>query len=439
MSQSVLLVVADDARRAELKEALVPWFSVVEARGAQPGMSYLREAAFDAVIASDENRQLALKSMFGMIKKIDPPPATFLLAIERSNLDELRVLAGPETKLFASEARADSIARAVLAKFGRAPATPTRRTYDRRALVDRTKSWDVHLAVASTGETVLLSEPGGRMLDNAELCAEFLRVGALASKLAHPNLAPIIDVGDGDRCFIAYGAPSGLTLGQLRKWLVGADRRLSTALAVNLMGEVLSALEAVHDQKLTHGALDPHAIWLSADGISTVLHVGTGRLMGSTERARSQGTSFPYLAPEQIEEQHTDSRTDLFLAGILLYELLSNDRLFLREDAVKTQDAIRAAEVAPLPDYVPLGIDTFVQKLLAKDPDARPKSAHAALAELGQAMQDKRQRSSRSSSGVFGRIFGGAPKRNDSVPPPPAEGGPRVELAGLVRAALRDS
>lgn len=433
----MLLVVADDARRAALKEVLVPWFSVVEAKGAQPGMSYLREAAFDAVIASDETRQLALKSMFGMVKKLEPMPATFLLATERSTIDDLRSISAPNTQLFAADALPETIVSAVLAAFGRSIAPPTKRTYDRRNLVDRTKSWDVHLAVASTGETVLLSEPGARLLEDVETCGEFVRVGALASKVGHPNLAPIFDVGDPDRPFIAYGVPSGLTLAQLRKWLIGEERRVSTILGINIVGEVLAALEPVHDAKLTHGALDPNALWLSADGMVTVLHVGTGRMMGSLERSRgTQGTAFPYMAPEQVVEQHTDSRTDLFLAGILLYELLANDRLFLREDAIRTQDAIVSTEIAPLPDYIQPAVEAFVLKLLSKDPDARPKSAHAALAELAAAAQDRKQRSSRSTSGVFGRIFGGK-KSNDSVPPQTAEGGPRVELSGLVRAALR--
>jgi serine/threonine protein kinase len=426
------LVVADDARRAALKEVLVPWFSVVEAKGAQPGMSYLREAAFDAVIASDETRQLALKSMFGMVKKLEPMPATFLLATERSTIDDLRSISAPNTQLFAADALPETIVREVLAAFGRSIAPPTKRTYDRRNLVDRTKSWDVHLAVASTGETVLLSEPGARLLEDAETCAEFVRVGALASKVGHPNLAPIFDLGDAERPFIAYGAPSGLTLAQLRKWLIGEERRVSTILGINIVGEVLAALEPVHDAKLTHGALDPSALWLSADGMVTVLHVGTGRMMGSLERSRgTQGTAFPYMAPEQVVEQHTDSRTDLFLAGILLYELLANEPVS-REDAIRTQ--ARSPPDRAIARLHPAGGGGL--RAEAFQDRTRPKSAHAALAELAAAAQDRKQRGSRSSSGVFGRIFGGK-KSNDSMPPQTAEGGPRVELSGLVRAALR--
>ena len=119
-----------------------------------------------------------------------------------------------------------------------------------------------------------------------------------------------------------------------------------------------------------------------------------------------------------------------------LYELYSPARLSLRDDPICTQAAIISTELAPLPDYLQPAVEAFVLKLLSKDPDARPKSAHAALAELAAAAQDRKQRGSRSSSGVFGRIFGGK-KSNDSVPPQTAEGGPRVELSGLVRAALR--
>ena len=114
--------------------------------------------------------------------------------------------------------------------------------------------------------------------------------------------------------------------------------------------------------------------------------------------------------------------------------LLASERLFARSDQMTTLDAIRDAEISPLPSAVPAGYRAFVEHLLARDPDARPRSAAAARAELNLAL--KQPNNGKVQSGVFGRLFGKrAPEAAAAKRLSIAD--PRAERAQLVALAMR--
>jgi serine/threonine protein kinase len=95
----------------------------------------------------------------------------------------------------------------------------------------------------------------------------------------------------------------------------------------------------------------------------------------------------PYLAPEQITQNMTDVRTDAFLVGIILYELLARRPLFLRDNANHTREAILEARVGELPRHVPEKIAEVAYACLEKNPAFRPQTAASLKAKLLEALE----------------------------------------------------
>lgn len=437
MSRAVLLVGGHGHHRRAVRDALrYEGVSALEAEGAQPALALLREAAFDAVLVSDEPRRLALQGLFAQLQKTSPTPAVLLLPLPDSDKVPLRKMAGPGARFLDPNSSPQALARLVLEVLGIDGASDRPKSWERGPAIDRGRALDLFVAERRGSPAVFLAEPSESLRGDAAFAAELVHGASIAARIAHPNLPRIVELGDTQRPYVASTYAPGIPLVRLVKRLNDLDHTFSAAGAVALVGEVLSALEAIHDAKLIHGALSPRAIWVCEDGQVLVLHAGIGRHVYLTERGmRGAGLvamKQEYETPESVSEGTLDSRSDLFTSGIVLWELLASERLFARSDVMATLDAIREAEITALPSSVPSAFRALTEHLLARDPDARPRSASAARAELLAAL--KAPNAGRTQSGVFGRLFGkrpveGVPMKRLSIADPRAERAALVELA----------
>lgn len=456
----ILLVGGDGSARSRLKGSLTGHgFVVVESATPQAALGLTKEAMFDGVLVHDEARQLALRGLCTQLSKSNPDTRVFVLLTPASDRTQILSAAGGAATLVPPDTSLDQIAALLSESFSppdptpiatpmlrtgsdatpiavtaHAPAVdpeaPTRldhraisainpATLTRGPLLDRGKLWELHL-VQRGGREEMLWELSPAAPRDAELDAALLRAATLWRRIEHPNVPRVTGVfGGNERPWLLLEHDRGETLHHLRRKLYDLDRWFHPATAAWIVHELLAGLEAIHDAKLSHGALGPHALWITTSGRVLVLHVGTGSVLRSAERAmkgslRSLGVPDPYLAPEQITDGITDSKSDLFLAGTLLYELLSGDPLFLRDDATHTADAIVACEVPDLERSVAPSLVAVMKSLLERDPDRRPRSAAAARAALEAAIEAAKHESSR---GLLGKLFGKKNSRGGAVDP----------------------
>ena len=227
----------------------------------------------------------------------------------------------------------------------------------------------------------------------------FDREARVLSSLSHPHICSLFDVGDHQgTAFLVMELLDGQTLEEkLRKSEVSSLKshvsglRVDEALSIAI--QIASALDAAHRAGIVHRDLKPGNVMLTKTGAklldfglakaSTPAVGGAGGSMlpttppGLTVQGTILGT-FQYMAPEQIEGQEADARTDIFAFGAVLYEMLAGRKAFEGKSHASLIGAIMHAEPPPVSTLQPLTpptLDRLVRKCLAKDPDERWQSA----------------------------------------------------------------
>jgi serine/threonine-protein kinase len=213
----------------------------------------------------------------------------------------------------------------------------------------------------------VLADPG-----DPELAERFDREMRSAARLQHPGIVPVYDHGrqNGFAYVVTQYVEDGGTLDSL----LGAP--MAPATACELIGHVLSALAYAHDHGIVHRDLKPANIFMSSPtwpmlanfGIAALLAGPSGKVVGTPA----------YMAPEQAFGLAVDARTDLYSAGILLYQLLTG-RVPFEEDTPSATLMRQAYEPPPRPRAVvpglPYEVESIVLRALAKDPAARYPTA----------------------------------------------------------------
>jgi Tol biopolymer transport system component len=210
----------------------------------------------------------------------------------------------------------------------------------------------------------------------------FLREARITASLDHPNIVKVYDVGTHDgQPFMVVEWLDGETL---RKKL---DRGPIAESDVRRIGiEIARGLVAAHAAGLVHRDLKPENVFLTRAGLTKILDFGIAKLAPETVRRNSAASTLTgillgtagYLAPEQIQGREADGRADLFALGSILFEMLTGQRAFARENTVDTLHAI--VHESP-PDLMrertdtSASIDTIVSRLLRKAPEDRFQTA----------------------------------------------------------------
>src|SRR4051795_8202503 len=238
------------------------------------------------------------------------------------------------------------------------------------------------------GRRVAVKLMGGRFAEDPEFHERFRREAQAAAGLTHPNIVGIFDRSEWDgHPYIAMELVDGQTL----KELVALRGPLPPNIAVGLIEQVLGALGYAHRRGIVHRDVKPQNVILDPEGQAKVADFGIARAGHSemTQTGAIVGT-VQYLSPEQAEGRPVDARSDLYSAGLVLYELLTGRPPFDGEAPVSI--ALKHVNERPVPPGqlrpgIPPALEAVVLRALEKDPALRYQSAEEFIAALEQAMR----------------------------------------------------
>ena len=229
------------------------------------------------------------------------------------------------------------------------------------------------------------------LASSPSILARFKQELLLSRQVTHKNVIRIFDLGDADGVkFITMEFVEGRDL----RALIQEKKKFSPEESVEIMQQVCQALEAAHNVGVIHRDLKPQNIMREDSGRILVMDFGLARTMegdGMTQVGALVGT-MEYMSPEQALAKELDQRSDLFTAGLILYELLTGKMPFKAESALaslikRTQE--RAVPVSDHDETIPGALTGIVSKCLERDPNLRYQSATEMLRDLD-AWQGKR-------------------------------------------------
>jgi len=209
--------------------------------------------------------------------------------------------------------------------------------------------------------------------------------------LTHGNIVPVYELGVvGDTYFLAMEYIDGPTLYRFTEAVAAAGRCLAPPVAAWIAAEILEGLDYAHrkGEGVIHRDLSPRNVMTSRDGEVKIVDFGIAVTVDARDVDAGDGLptgSLAYMAPEQARRQRLSAASDLFSAGVLLWEMLTGARLFARP---RPEDTLRAVLEEPIPPPsslrpdVPARLDDVVARALARDVDARWSSAAQFRAEL---------------------------------------------------------
>ena len=210
--------------------------------------------------------------------------------------------------------------------------------------------------------------------------------------LTHGNIVPVYELGViDDTYFIAMDYIDGPTLYRLTETMSRRDAQMGAAVAAWITARMLEGLDYAHrkGEGVIHRDLSPRNVMLSRDGDVKLVDFGIAVTLGDPgEDSATQSAptgSFPYMSPEQVRRDPLSIQTDLFSAGVLMWEMLTGRRLFARPDADATLAAVLDGDI-PRPSSiraeVPAKLDEVVMRALERDRSKRWQSAAEMLAPL---------------------------------------------------------
>ena len=228
--------------------------------------------------------------------------------------------------------------------------------------------------------------------DDAEFAAKFDAEARAAARLSHPNVVSVFDQGIDDlgrgelRPYIVMEYIEGRTM----RGVISRQAPLEPLRALELIEPVLSALAAAHDAGLVHRDVKPENILISDRGQIKVADFGLAKAISAQSSTATQGLligTVSYLPPELVVSGRADARSDVYSAGIVLFEMLTGRKPHTGDTPIQVAYAHVHADVPPVSSMptggpIPPYLDALIARVTARNADARPPDARVMLTQV---------------------------------------------------------
>src|SRR5437763_13076781 len=274
----------------------------------------------------------------------------------------------------------------------------------------------------------------------------FVREAQAVARLNHPNIVQVYDFGEeGDIAYLVMEFIKGKEL----KTFFDANERFDLKEAVRIMCELCDALDFAHNAGIIHRDIKPANVMLDAQARTKLTDFGVARVQDSdkTSVERTQAGTMvgtpAYMSPEQITGGNIDRRTDVFSAGIILYQFLTGEKPFTGSGAWTIAKKI-IQEEPPLPSSLNNAItplfDAVVNKALSKNPDTRFQSARDLGIALKRALEGKgiEDDSDKTLAGAMTGDFAALARPAPAVAKAPAQESSRTASTGTPAGANQE-
>ncbi|MFW3170722.1 Stk1 family PASTA domain-containing Ser/Thr kinase [Geodermatophilus sp. CPCC 206100] len=240
--------------------------------------------------------------------------------------------------------------------------------------------------------TVAVKVMAEHLMHDPTFVDRFTREARAAAMLSHPNVVSVSDQGsDQGLVFLVMELVRGRTL----RDLLQARGRLTVGEAFAVLEPVLAGLTAAHRAGIVHRDIKPENVLIGQDGVVKVADFGLARaLTGTGQTSHTGGVligTVAYLSPEQLERGKADGRSDVYAAGVVLFEMLTGHPPYGGDTplAVAYQhvhhDMPTPSDEVP---GIPWEVDDLVARTTRRDPTVRPLDAAAFLADLEDVRRD---------------------------------------------------
>jgi serine/threonine protein kinase len=269
---------------------------------------------------------------------------------------------------------------------------------------------------------------------DAEFEARFIAEAKVAVKLSHANVVQVFDFGRiGESLFIAMEYVDGLDLAALLRKLKDEGRQVPLPAAFHIAIEIVRALDFAHTHNVVHRDVSPSNILISRAGEVKIGDFGIA-VAAAPHRSLGKGVrkvmgKWRYMSPEQTRGDLLDTRSDLFSAASVLFELFTSEKLFPGDEA---EDIIKNIETMPIPKAssvrsgLPSRLDDILGQALARKPIDRPNRPAIVLRSLIELSYE---------SSIMATALDVA-ECVAGVLPPPRASGPGTHLDDVIRKQL---
>lgn len=255
--------------------------------------------------------------------------------------------------------------------------------------------------------TVAIKRLHAQFAQDPEFVSMFLDEARLAARIRHPNVVPTLDVvaTDGE-LFLVMDYVAGESLARLARTMNDRKERMPLRIVSSVMAGVLHGLHAAHEAKdergmalgIVHRDVSPQNVLVGTDGVAKILDFGVAKAAGRVQTTREGQIKgkLAYMPPEQLRGATVTRSTDIYAAGVILWELVTGQRLFAGDNEgvvvakvlsgdVASPVAVlreRGVKLTPEQEHSLPKLEKIILKALASEPDDRYATSKEMALEL---------------------------------------------------------